>query len=391
MNIIRSLRPSFWAGFIHGRLCYLISALFMSVALILSCGTAAADAAEIVVRLDNPPPGGTLVFLLFDSANAFGDLRDSLKTRSFPSDGGEFYRIEGVPAGEYALVVYHDENGNKRLDKNFIGIPREPLGFSNGYRPKGPPTYERARFKLGKDEIQTFDIELFRPLGKRGRFGIGPGVILRSSPYRGADDFLAQPIPAITYNGDRLQMLGTSLRFGLVGSGDLRLAATARYRIGVYEEDDSHVLRGLGDRDDTVMAGLALIWEIPGGVNVRAGYEHDVLDEIGGGSVRIGVDKSFQYGLARLTPEISVNWLSSKLSDYDFGVPRSKATADRPAYKLDDTFSIETGFGTFIELSRDWRIVFNMSIEFLEEEVTDSPIVSDDYVIKGFTALSYVF
>jgi outer membrane protein len=83
--------------------------------------------------------------------------------------------------------------------------------------------------------------------------------------------------------------------------------------------------------------------------------------------------------------------MSSELSDYDFGVPQSKATAGRPAYELDDTFSIETGVGTFVELSRDWRIVFNMSIEFLEEEITDSPIVSDDYVIKGFATLNYVF
>jgi outer membrane protein len=363
----------------------------MSLVLFLSCGITVADASTIVVRLDEPPPDGTLVVLLFDSANAFGDLRDPLKTLTFSSDDRETYRIEEVPAGEYAVVVYHDENGNKRLDKNFIGIPRESLGFSNGYRPKGPPMYERARFTLGADEIRTVDVELFRPLGKRGRFGIGPGVIVRSSPYRGSDDVVIQPIPAITYNGERLQILGTSLRFGLGGSDNLRLAVTARYRIGVYEEDDSRVLRGLGDRDDTIMAGLALIWDLMGGVNLRAGYEHDVLDEIGGGSARISADKSFQCGIARLTPEIGVNWLSSELSDYDFGVPRSKATADRPAYKLDDTFSVEAGVGTFIELSRDWRVVFNVSVEFLEEEVTDSPIVSDDHVIKGFAALNYEF
>ena len=42
----------------------------------------------------------------------------------------------------------------------------------------------------------------------------------------------------------------------LVGSDDLRLALTASYRIGVYEEDDSPVLEGLGDRDDTLLEGF---------------------------------------------------------------------------------------------------------------------------------------
>ena len=31
--------------------------------------------------------------------------------------------------GEYALMVHHDENSNGGLDKNFIGIPREPGRF----------------------------------------------------------------------------------------------------------------------------------------------------------------------------------------------------------------------------------------------------------------------
>ena len=391
MNIIKTVCMPFWAGFNRRNTSFIVTALFMSFALCLSCGITAADAAEIVVQLDNAPPKGTVVFLVFDSANAFGDLRDPMKTLRFVADGREGYRIREIPAGEYALVVYHDENGNERLDKNFIGIPKESLGFSNSYMPKGPPTYDRARFTLHSNEIRTFNIELFQPLGKRGRLGLGPGVILRSSPYRGADDIVAQPIPAITYNGERLQVLGTGLRFGLLGSGDLRLAATARYRIGVYEEGDSRTLQGLGDRDDTIMAGLALIWELSGGIKLRAGYEHDILDEIGGGSARIGAGKSFQFGIARLTPEISVNWLSSRLSDYDFGVPQSKATVGRPAYELNDTFSVEPGVGTFIELSRDWRVVLNMSVEFLEKEITDSPIVSDDYVFKGFAALNYVF
>jgi uncharacterized protein (DUF2141 family) len=39
--------------------------------------------------------------------------------------------IDGLPAGIYAAQVYFDENGNDELDRNFIGIPREGVGFSN--------------------------------------------------------------------------------------------------------------------------------------------------------------------------------------------------------------------------------------------------------------------
>ena len=38
--------------------------------------------------------------------------------------------------GDYAVAIYHDENGNGQLDKRLFGIPKEPYGFSNNYRPR---------------------------------------------------------------------------------------------------------------------------------------------------------------------------------------------------------------------------------------------------------------
>ena len=198
-------------------------------------------------------------------------------------------------------------------------------------------------------------------------------------------------IPAISYNGERLQINGPKIQFGLVGSGKLRLAATGRYRIGVYNEDDSEFLTGMGDRSDTFMAGLAIQAVLPGGFELSASYEHDVLDRIGGGEASIAVDKSLQFGVFRFAPQIAVNWTSSQLSNHDFGVSDSESRVDRPAYSLDDTYSVEAGVSMFIEITRDWLLFMNVAAESLSDEVTASPIVSEDYVIKGFAAINYVF
>ncbi|MCW8851923.1 MAG: MipA/OmpV family protein [Gammaproteobacteria bacterium] len=348
-------------------------------------------AADITVRIDNPPESGSVALVLFDSANTFGDLRDPFRVDIHQLDGRDEYLIDDVEPGEYALMVYFDENGNKRMDKNFIGIPKEPLGFSNRYRPKGPPAYERAAFTIGQAESRSFDVELYRPLGKFGRIGLGAGIIFRSSPYRDYNGAVSQVIPAITYNGDRLQIFGPKVVFGLAGSGKLRLAATGRYRIGVYDEDDSDFLQGMGDREDTFMAGLAIQAELPGGIDLSASYEHDVLDRIGGGEARLEFGKSLQAGVFRFFPAIAFNWTSSELSNHDFGVPDSQATAERPAYYLDDVYSVEAGLGFFIEITRDWLVIMNVAAESLSNDVTASPIVSEDYVIKGFAAVNYVF
>lgn len=350
-----------------------------------------ASAAEVVVRIDNPPESGVVALALFDSANAFGDLRDPYMVVMHSLDAHKEYIMEDVEPGEYALLVYFDENGNNRIDKNFIGIPKEPLGFSNRYRPKGPPSYQRAAFQIEQDESRTFDVELYRPLGKFGRVGVGIGVIARSSPYVGYSGAVSQVIPAISYNGERLQVYGPKIQFGLVGSGKLRLAATGRYRIGVYNEDDSEFLTGMGDRSDTFMAGLAIQAVLPGGFEVSAGYEYDVLDRIGGSEARVAFDKSLQFGVFRFAPEIAINWTGSQLSNHDFGVAESESAIERPAYTLDDTYSVEAGVGMFIEITRDWLIFMNVAAESLGDEVTASPIVSEDYVLKGFAAINYVF
>lgn len=62
--------------------------------------------------------------------------------------------------GEYALTAYHDENDNKKLDSNFIGIPREPTGLSNNHRPKfGPPKYSKAAIEI-REQQQQIEITL---------------------------------------------------------------------------------------------------------------------------------------------------------------------------------------------------------------------------------------
>ena len=60
-----------------------------------------------------------------------------------------YVRFKNLPCGEYAIAVYHDENSNKKLDTNFLGIPREGVGFSNNAKmTTGPAKYDKAKFRV---------------------------------------------------------------------------------------------------------------------------------------------------------------------------------------------------------------------------------------------------
>lgn len=68
------------------------------------------------------------------------------------SKGTTLVSIPDLPTGHYALAVFHDKNGNERLDTNWIGIPKEPFGFSNA-RAKtfGPPSFKECQFEVRQD------------------------------------------------------------------------------------------------------------------------------------------------------------------------------------------------------------------------------------------------
>jgi uncharacterized protein (DUF2141 family) len=57
--------------------------------------------------------------------------------------------------GIYAVAVFHDRNANKKMDKNFLGIPKESYGHSNNVRGSfGPPSFDKAKFKFGSSGKQ---------------------------------------------------------------------------------------------------------------------------------------------------------------------------------------------------------------------------------------------
>lgn len=349
------------------------------------------SAAELIVRLTNAPEAGDLVFQVYDAADKFRDFRDPVQSVAVPAVGDGDYLLPDISGGNIALLVYHDQNANGRIDKNFIGIPRERLALSNNYQPKGPPSYSRASFDILQTDGHTVDMQMYQLLGERGRFGVGIGAIGRSSPYVDSTQSVTQAIPAITYVGERLQWFGPALRYGLMGSGRLRLALAAEYRIASYEEDDSSVLVGLGDRESTLTAGLRLQYEISKGFELDIGYQHDALDRIGGGLANVRLSRGVPIGQVTFVPQVSFNWLSSEMSNHNFGIPVAASNVNRPAYQLGSTTSYEFGLGTFIELSEDWQIIVNVSGERLNSEVTASPIVGDETLIKGFAMISYVF
>lgn len=91
---------------------------------------------------------GLVVCAVYDSADSFLGDRTVRGTR-LPAEGSEAaWTIGELPPGDYAVSCYHDRNANGKLDRNAVGIPTEPYGFSNDARGSfGPPRFRKVRFR----------------------------------------------------------------------------------------------------------------------------------------------------------------------------------------------------------------------------------------------------
>jgi uncharacterized protein (DUF2141 family) len=93
---------------------------------------------------------GKVMISLYDSKQSYEKSQNPVKKASLAIKGDKsLWLVKDLPPGEYAIKLFHDQNANQKLDRNFLGMPQEPYGFSNNARGfMGPPSFEEAKFNL---------------------------------------------------------------------------------------------------------------------------------------------------------------------------------------------------------------------------------------------------
>lgn len=124
---------------------------------------AAAGAGTLHVRITGfESEEGALAIALFANEADYESQTNAVRRAwlDISSDATEWI-VEGLPAGEYALIAYHDTNGNRQIDFRLLGMPKEPVGVSNNARGKfGPPRFDAAKFPVADDEITRQHLRL---------------------------------------------------------------------------------------------------------------------------------------------------------------------------------------------------------------------------------------
>lgn len=126
--------------------------------LIASIAAATVLAGDLTIEISGITPNrGKVYVAVYDVPESFPiSGRQRVGQVVTPDDRHLTVHFKDMPPGHYAAVAFQDVNGNGKLDKNFLGIPKEPYGFSNNARgTAGPPSFSEAAVTLDPDGATT--------------------------------------------------------------------------------------------------------------------------------------------------------------------------------------------------------------------------------------------
>jgi uncharacterized protein (DUF2141 family) len=127
----------------------------LAAVLALACGLA--NAADLTIEVQGARSAqGSVAGALYASGPGWLKPHQAVQGQFVPATGKTILLFRGLPPGRYAVSVYHDENGNGKLDTNPVGMPLEPTGFSRDAQGRmGPPAFDDAALDVQADTAIT--------------------------------------------------------------------------------------------------------------------------------------------------------------------------------------------------------------------------------------------
>src|SRR6185295_955191 len=105
---------------------------------------AAANAGSVSVDLTGVRAGGTLYGQLQTRDQFLGPARTAGQIVQAPQAGSLRIDLGEVAPGDYAVTVWHDDNGNQRFDVDARGAPADGWATVNAEGLRGQPSFDQA-------------------------------------------------------------------------------------------------------------------------------------------------------------------------------------------------------------------------------------------------------
>jgi uncharacterized protein (DUF2141 family) len=128
----------------------------------LALAAPAAHAQQLQVTLNGlQHDRGQVAVAVYSDAKSFRKDNQAFTARKAKAEAGTVtVTFDDVPSGRYAVLAYHDENDNGRLDLRFGMFPTEGYGLSNNPKVMGPPSYEDSAFEVTAEDPAQIELKM---------------------------------------------------------------------------------------------------------------------------------------------------------------------------------------------------------------------------------------
>jgi uncharacterized protein (DUF2141 family) len=113
------------------------------------------------IKITNIENGhGTIYIAILDSAEGWLKSDEEFKpfrdiTQPVSSTDDLLISVQDLPPGKYAISLFQDLDGDSEMDKNLIGFPKEPFGFSAPMGKLGPPKFKEAAIEFSGENTSV--------------------------------------------------------------------------------------------------------------------------------------------------------------------------------------------------------------------------------------------
>jgi outer membrane protein len=262
------------------------------------------------------------------------------------------------------------------------------------------------------------------------KFSLAVGAGIYTNPLHGGGDIPLVLIPQISYYGDKLFFDNNTLGYSFFDNNQIVVSAitqlnhekayftrwhpqniliesvalggtinpstgeTDSEELNPPEQDIDVNIKDVSNRRWAIDAGFQFNWFINQTTDLQVQILHDVNNVYKGFNGQIELTR-----IMRIEPlpntvmsfSIGTNINSKNLVDYYYGI--SQTTDAGVALDYQGKLCINPYFRLVLthQLSERWRVKLNLKRMLLDDAMTDSPLVKDDYINTIFAGISYDF
>lgn len=262
-------------------------------------------------------------------------------------------------------------------------------------------------------------------------FSLSVGAGVRTNPVENASDIPLVLVPEISYSGERffVQNLDLGVYLWESETQQINLLATPGYddvyfhrwspnnffldsarvmtsgsknteseNLPVIEADDKEFInpsftsvseRNLRDRHMAGLGGIEYNLSL-NSVELQLQYLSDFTGVHHGEEARISLAKHWVSGRHHLIASAGAVWQSSEVVNYYYGLTPAEAD-ERGPYATEDAISALVRFDWNYELTQRWDLRLLASYRQLPDEISASPLITDNKVITVFIGGVYHF